>query len=116
MPQELVERLKSQAQDARSQVESTREQLVGGSPGQTEIAGDMMNEVQSRMSERFDVVQERRPRVLSDIAGIDDLPIDVTEGAGGLMDREPLLKREKMDFSGGKQASKEKSTGIQFSG
>lgn len=118
MPQQMLDQLRSQTEDLRGQIKSKREQLIGGSPGQTEIAGNMMEEVQSRMSERFDVMQERRPRVLSDIMNVNELPIDVTGEGGGILERgrELVDGQENVEFSGQQKKSRDVGTGIQFSG
>lgn len=137
MPNELLSQVKDKTSQLRNQVKQKREQLIGGSPGQTEIAGNAMEEIQSRMSERFDVMQERRPRLLADILKVDELPIDVTEQGGGILgkltnssgsnkvdvsgksktSKQPKVDVSQVEFSGGEHKGQSTSkSGVQFSG
>lgn len=113
MANQILEQVKSQTGNVREQIKQKREKLVSGCPGQTEIAGNVLEEAQARMSERFDVMQERRPRLLADILKIDELPIDITEKGGGVFGMINKSSSNTVDVS--KSRTKSKSNRVDVS-
>jgi len=86
MPQKLVGRATERVKKLRKKARG----VIGGSPGQTKIASDVIEEVRARMTERadvlrqrLDVLQERRPRIIGDVLKIEELPKLFKGGTSG---------------------------------